>query len=177
MRAGNGESEGADGAGSYELFASLYPGLRRFASVVGDADMDPDDLVQDALVATLCRHDLGEIRVPGAYLRQAILHQVANRRRRAGRLRRLIPRLAGDAARHDSYPSDLSVLDEIAPLDRAVLFLIDIERFTSEEAAAQLGLTGTATRKRASRARAQLRSSLGIGTNLANLDPLREELA
>jgi DNA-directed RNA polymerase specialized sigma24 family protein len=175
VRAARDDSGDDAGADSYELFASLYPGLRRFAAVVGDADMDPDDLVQDALVTTLGRHDLGEIRVPAAYLRQAILHQVANRRRRAGRLRRLIPRLVGDAARHDHYPSDLSALDELSPLDRAVVFLIDVERFTSDETAAHLGLTAVAARKRASRARTQLRSTLRPG--LTVLDPLPEEPA
>jgi DNA-directed RNA polymerase specialized sigma24 family protein len=175
VRPARDESGGDANANSYELFASLYPGLRRFAAVVGDADMDPDDLVQDALVATLDRHDLDEIRVPAAYLRQAILHQVANRRRRAGRWRRLIPRLVGDAARHDHYPSDLSDLDELSPLDRAVVFLIDVERFSSDEAAEHLGLTAVAVRKRASRARAQLRSTLQPG--LTVVDPPPEEPA
>ncbi len=76
-------------------------------------------------------------------------------------MRRLIPRLARDAARVDNYPSDLAILDELAPLDRAVVFLLDVEGLSSSEAAEQLGLTAAATRKRASRARAQLRSLLG----------------
>jgi len=32
---------------------SLYPSLRRFAGVVGSADMSPDDLVHDAIVSAL----------------------------------------------------------------------------------------------------------------------------
>ncbi len=45
----------------FEIFADLYPKLRRFAAVVADLDMEPDDLVQDALAATLRRHDLSEL--------------------------------------------------------------------------------------------------------------------
>jgi DNA-directed RNA polymerase specialized sigma24 family protein len=170
---GNDEGDRGD-ASAYALFASLYPGLRRFAAVVADADMDPDDLVQDALVATLARHDMAELRMPAAYLRQAILHQVSNRRRRAGRLRRLLPRLMGDTSQTDHYPSDLTVLDDLAAVDRALVFLIDVERFTGDEAAAQLGLTAVAARKRASRARSQLRASLN--GHLKLLSPPPEEL-
>jgi DNA-directed RNA polymerase specialized sigma24 family protein len=171
-----GDDEGdRDDASAYEIFASLYPGLRRFAAVVADADMDPDDLVQDALVATLARHDIAELRTPAAYLRQAIVHQVSNRRRRAGRLRRLLPRLLGDTSRTDAYPSDLSMLDELSAIDRALVFLIDVERCTGDEAAAQLGLTAIAARKRVSRARAQLRSSLD--SHLTLLAPPPEELS
>jgi DNA-directed RNA polymerase specialized sigma24 family protein len=36
--------------GDDELFRALYPGLRRFAAAVGPLEVDPDDLVQDALV-------------------------------------------------------------------------------------------------------------------------------
>lgn len=154
-------------------FASLYPSLRRFAAVVGDLDMDPDDLVQDALVATLDRHDLVELRSPAAYLRQAILHQVSNRRRRAGLVRRLVPRLAGDTVHVDHHPSDLWLLDVLSPVDRAVVFLVDVERFGADEAAAHLGLTPAATRKRASRARAQLRRALQ--PDLTLLHPPDEE--
>lgn len=157
----------------YALFESLYSSLRRFAAVVCDADMDPDDLVQDALAATLEKHDFDGLRQPAAYLKRTILHEVANRRRRAGTLRRLIPRLLGDAARVDSYPSDLALLDELAPLDRAVVFLLDVEGLSSSEVADQLGLTAAATRKRASRARAQLRSLLGV--TLAPVEPAQED--
>ena len=148
-------------ATGYALFESLYLSLRRFAAVVADADMDPDDLVQDVLAATLEKHDFDELRQPAAYLKRAIVHNAANRRRRAGTLRRLIPRLVGDAAHVDNYPSDLAMLDELAPLDRAVVFLLDVEGLSSSEAADELGLTAAATRKRASRARSQLRSLLG----------------
>lgn len=37
------------------LIRSLYPTLRRFAGAMGPAEVEPDDLVQEALVRTL-RH-------------------------------------------------------------------------------------------------------------------------
>lgn len=150
-------SEGND----YDLFASLYPSLRRFAAVVGDSDMDPDDLVQDALAAMLERHDVSDIRQTGPYLKQAIVNAVASRRRRSGLWRVLIPRLARETTTVDTYPSDLAILDQLAPLDRAVVFLIDVEGLPSSEAAEHLGLTSAATRKRVSRARTRLRTILG----------------
>lgn len=163
--------DGGEATG-YGLFEPLYSSLRRFAAVVADIDMDPDDLVQDALAATLEKHDFAELRQPAAYLKRTILHDVANRRRRAGTLRRLIPRLVGDAARVDNYPSDLAMLDELAPFDRAVVFLVDVEGLSSSEVADQLGLTAAATRKRASRARALLRSL--VGATLTPVVPSQE---
>lgn len=111
----------------YAVFESLYPRLRRFAAVVADSDIDPDDLLQDALAAVLGRHDLSEIHNPSAYLKQAILHGVMNHRRRPGLVRRFMPILVAEVARLDAYPSDLAALDGLTPLDRAVVFLLDIE--------------------------------------------------
>ncbi len=139
----------------------MYPALRRFAAVVADLDMDPDDLVQDALASTLNRHRLDELDNPAAYLKQAIVHTAANSRRSKGRLRALLPRLARHPDGLDTYPSDLAILDQLAPLDRAILYLADVEGEPLAHIANELGLTGAATRKRASRARKQLRQHLG----------------
>ena len=35
------------------MVLALYPALRRFAAMTAPLEMDPDDLVQDALAATL----------------------------------------------------------------------------------------------------------------------------
>ena len=142
------------------ILDELYPQLRRFAAVLADRDVDPDDLVQDALLATLRRHELHELDNPAAYLKRAMINTVASDRRRKGRWRNLIPRLVTDSQTNDHYPSDLDELDALAPLDRAVLFLVDVERLPHHLAAAELGLTSSAVRKRASRARSQMRSVL-----------------
>ncbi len=141
-----------------ELFTALYPSLRRFAAVVADIDMDPDDLVQDALMRALQGVDLSDVSQPGAYLKRVMVNVVASRRRRKGILRRITPKLASETSSIDSYPSDLAVLEQLAPIDRAVVFLIDVEGMPSGEAAELLGLTALATRKRASRARRRLRT-------------------
>ena len=144
----------------FEIFDALYPSLRRFAAVVADLDVDPDDLVQDAVLAVLERQNLGEIDNPQAYLKRAIVNLSANRRRRAGLWRSLIPRLREAEQTEDSYPSDLGLLDELDPLDRAIVFLSDVEGLGHRAIAAQLGLSDSATRKRASRARTQIRALL-----------------
>lgn len=146
-----------DARHDYSTFASMYPALRRFAAVVADLDMDPDDLVQDALISTLQRHSFDELDQPLAYLKRAIVHRASNQRRGAGRFRALLPRLGTEAAQPDVYPSDLGLLDELAPLDRAVIFMADVEGDSFERIATDLGMTPAAVRKRASRARQRLR--------------------
>ena len=141
----------------YAIFEAVYPALRRFAAVVGDMDMDPDDLVQDALVSTLQRRSLVNLDQPQAYLKRAIVNQVSNKRRRAGRFRTLLPKLSRSDVTVDDYPSDLAVLDELAPTDRAVIFMADVDGLPHDVIATELGLSAAAVRKRASRARAQLR--------------------
>ncbi|MET0566405.1 MAG: hypothetical protein ABW021_08185 [Acidimicrobiia bacterium] len=41
--------------GERELITSLYPALRRIAGVAGSVDVEPDDLVQEALMRVLRR--------------------------------------------------------------------------------------------------------------------------
>lgn len=149
------------------VFASLYPSLRRFAAVVADLDMDPDDLVQDALASTLKRYRIDELDHPAAYLKQAIVHTAANGRRNMGRLRAALPRLGRDPRSLDTYPSDLAILEQLASLDRAILYLADVEGESLTHIANVLGLTEAATRKRASRARKQL--SQYLGTHLRSI--------
>lgn len=154
------------GGEDFDLFADLYPQLRRFAAVVADTDMEPDDLVQDALAATLKRHRLTEIQRPAAYLKQAIVHAVTNHRRRAARLRRLIPLLGTSDTAADHYPSDLAVLDTLDPTDRAIIFLSDVEGLSGVAIGEELGMTSGAIRKRISRSRRQLRLALGAEADL-----------
>lgn len=155
------ESPTSGPVNDFALFEQLYPKLRRFAAVVADLDMDPDDLVQDALAATLRRHDLHELEYPAAYLKQAIVRSVSSNRKRASRLRALLPKLVSVDQGSDHYPSDLAYLDELKPLDRAIVYLADIDGLSHEFIAQELGLTSAAVRKRASRARKQLRVLLG----------------
>ncbi len=140
-----------------DLFAALYPQLRRFAAVVADSDQEPDDLVQEALAKVLRRTSLTDLSHPAAYLKRTVLNLVANDRRRKGRYRQILPRLGLDEAMSDNYPSDISFLDELSPTDRAVIYLADVDGYSLSDIATELGLSAGAVRKRASRARANLR--------------------
>lgn len=138
--------------------AGLYPSLRRFAAVVSSSDGDPDDLLQSAVEKLLrLKADVDD---PAAYLRRTMLNLESNRRRGLGRLRGALARLSRNSDEADAYPSDLTVLDSLEPVDRSVVFLIDVEGWPSKNVAEQLDLTDSAVRTRATRARTVLREQL-----------------
>ncbi len=139
-------------------FIELYPRLRRFGAVVGSREDDPDDLVQDALTRLLAVARQPDD--PERYLRRTIVNLVVDRGRRKTRFAARAPKLAQDPARLDRYPSDFDVLDSIAPQERAVLWLADVEGWRFEEIAALFDKRPAAIRKQASRARAALRTHL-----------------
>lgn len=149
----------AASAGSDRLeLTALYPSLRRFAAVVSASDGDPDDLLQSAVERLLrLRVDVDD---PAAYLRRTMVNLESNRRRGLGRLRDALARLSRHSHHADTYPSDLAVLDSLEPVDRSVVFLIDVEGWPSKDVAEQLDLTDSAVRTRATRARTLLREQL-----------------
>lgn len=149
-----------DTCGDDELFVLLYPSLRRFASVVGSRHDDPDDLVQEALARTLAMGPLTDIDNPAAYLRRAISNLAINRGRAETTHRRHMARSFSDSSAGDQYPSDLDELRRLSPVDRAVVYLVDVEGRPFAETAAMLGITVVAARLRASRARRRLREIL-----------------
>jgi DNA-directed RNA polymerase specialized sigma24 family protein len=105
------------------IFARVYPSLRRFANVVRDRDIDPDDLVQEATARTLRIGPLCELEDPESYLRIAILRIASNERRRRSRERTAIGRLPLDPTHVDTYPSDLEQLRRLSSRDRAAIYL------------------------------------------------------
>lgn len=144
-----------------ELFEAIYPALRRLAVAVCPPEHDPDDLVQDATARALQRGALVDLDHPLAYLRRTIVNLASNERRRLGRLRRALGRRPAPATTEQvDYPSDMSVLLQLAAPDRAVLWLADVERLDFEEVAGVLGCSPDAARARAVRARARLRTLL-----------------
>lgn len=144
-----------------DLLAQLYPSLRRFAAVAGPIEIDPDDLVQDAVVGALGRRRLDEYTDLGAYLRRSIVSLAANERRRFGRRRRAMSRIEPTSnGSVPSYPSDVADLVALAPESRAVLYLAEVEGWSYLEIATLLGTTEDAARTRAARARSQLRRQL-----------------
>jgi len=145
---GNDPGEPRDSEDEDALFTRLYPGLRRFAAATGPAEVDPDDLVQEAVARTLRGHRLTDLDDPGAYLRRVIVNLAANQRRGLARWRA------------PQYASDLDDLLRLPPETRAVLYLVGVEGSSYGEAAAALGMTEEAARARASRGRRRLRMDL-----------------
>ncbi len=146
------------------LFAELYDRLRRFASVVGPREMDPDDLVQEAVTQVLRRRRLTELDEPGAYLRRTILNLAANERRRFAARRKAFARLRPETEGvGEPYPSDLSDLLRLAPHERAVLYLSEVEGYRYAEIGDMLRCSEAAARKRAMRGRRRLIAALADG--------------
>lgn len=148
-----------------ELFAASYPALRRFAAVVAPLDLDPDDLLQEAVARALRTGPLTRLDHPVAYLRRTMVNLSANHNRSRGRERRATARIAATQTTDTemSYPSDLAELERLAPGDRAALYLADVERLPLAEVADALGTNGPAARARVVRARRRLRRALTEG--------------
>jgi DNA-directed RNA polymerase specialized sigma24 family protein len=141
------------------LIVELYPSLRRWAAVVSPDD-DPNDLVQEAVVRTLRARSLASIPQPGAYLRKVIVNLVKNERRRRSRERRARSRMAPESEMVPFYPSDLADLRRLSAFDRALLYLVVVERASYAEAALVLKCRESTARTRAHRALRQLRATL-----------------
>lgn len=84
----------------------------------------------------------------------------ADHRRRLGRERRALARLAEPVGRPPCYPSDLSELDRLTTHQRAVLFLRVVEGYSYSEIATLLMMKESSLRRTASRARRSLRKAL-----------------
>ena len=141
-------------------FAAMYPRLRAFAAVVGPAEVEPDDLVQEALEKLLRRRAQAEVHEAEAYVRASIVNLASNRRRSLGRWRRVSARLRSASSEdRTTYPSDLSDLTRLSPRVRAVIWMVDIEGASYAEVATALGCSEEAARARASRGRAELRAA------------------
>jgi RNA polymerase sigma-70 factor (ECF subfamily) len=150
--------------GDHARVVDAYPAVRRFAFVVADRDIDPDDLVHEALARMLSRGGLDRIDDVGAYLRRAVVNLAANERRSLGRRRRAVDRLKAGRdlaeSRMTELPSDLADLMHLGPTDRAALFLFVVEGRPHREVAELLDLSENAVRTRVSRALRRLRVEL-----------------
>jgi len=146
----------------WRIVDELYQPLRRFAAVTAPADMEPDDLLQEALVRVLRRGPLSQLDHPGAYLRRTMVNLAADYNRRMGRRRRALARIWGseDPAPSPEYPSDLAELYRLPPRERASLYLAEVEGYSFKEVGGLLGCSEAAARKGASRGRQRLRVAL-----------------
>ena len=144
-----------------EIFGRLYPGLRRFAAVVGAVEMDPDDLVQDVVARALVGGRLSRFDSPGAYLRRAIVNAASNDRRGVGRRGRALQRLRGGLVEGQlaQYPSDAVDITQLPASVRALIYLRVVEGLSYDDIASMLGVSAASARMTVSRSLAALRSS------------------
>jgi len=145
-----------------ELITSLYPALRRIAAVAGSFDVEPDDLVQEALMHTLRKGPLSDLDNPLAFLRKTIVNLASNQRRSLSRRRKALSRLSLEESRWPTYPTDIEAILDLPPRQRAILYLVEVEDVPYAEAAEQLGMTTAAARMLANRARKSARAALGV---------------
>ena len=148
--------------GERELITALYPALRRIAAVAGSVEIEPDDLVQEALVRILRKGSISDLDNPLAYLQKAIVNLASNQRRSLGRRRKAVARLSVEESWSPSYPADIEAILDLPPKHRAILYLVEVEGVPYAEAADQLGMTTMAARAMASRAREKARLAMEV---------------
>lgn len=149
----------------WQIVSEMYPSLRRFAAVAAPFDLEPDDLLQEALVAVMRKHRLTELDHPIAYIRKTILNAAAAHSRRMGRRRIALRRYAASTSvvAMPGYPSDLADLYRLSPRERAALYLHEVEGYRFSEIASMLGCSEAAAKKAGSRARRRLAVELSAG--------------
>lgn len=147
------------------LLRDLYPALRRFAAVVAPMDLDPDDLLQEALFRVLRRGHLSELRDPGAYVRRTMVNLATSQIRQRNRRTAVLARLRPDTAHEDAYPSDVADLDQVDPRARAVLLLKEVDGVPYAEIGEMLGCSDATVRSIAARARRRLQQVLSDEVN------------
>ena len=146
-------------------FVALYPHLHRVACVAAPADVDPADLVQDALVKYLQLDDPDRIRSPRAFLTTTIVNLASNHRRSWTRNRAAAARLGRYDNSRPEFPSDLADLLVLPPRQRAVLYLHHIDGLSYDEVGVLVGCTAAAARKAAERGRLRLAEAIAEEEN------------
>jgi RNA polymerase sigma-70 factor, ECF subfamily len=141
-------------AGEPAVVEALIPGLRRFARVLRQGDRErADDLVQFCLEQVLAGRGSGrgELR-PRLY---AVLYSRFARERRRPR-----DDCAAPVPEGAQTPDLLGAFAKLPEQERSVLFLIEVDDFSYEQAALILDITVGAVMSHLSRGRERLRQAL-----------------
>lgn len=149
-----------DAKSEADLFREMYPRLRRFAAAIGPEEVEPDDLVQEAVERTLRSHRLTELDNPFAYLTRTIVNLASNQRRGFARSRRAANRMHIDEAVPTAYPSDLEDLLRLPAKQRAMLYLREVEGLSYAEVGEQMAMDERAVARATQRARKRLGAEL-----------------
>ena len=143
-----------------QLIEDRYEGLRRFAAVTASRDIEPDDLLQEALMRVLSNGSLSEREHPVAYLRRTIVNLAIDEARRREPRRSALRMWTGRQTSIDAYPSDIDILQELSPRARAIVYLAEVEGYHYAEIAEMLGCSEASARMGSMRARRRLKSVL-----------------
>jgi RNA polymerase sigma-70 factor (ECF subfamily) len=166
-----------DHAAGHSLVTAHGTSMVRTAwSVLGNyGSTEADDVVQEAFVSALTTSALPHCDDVGAWLRAITARKALDWLRQTTRRREQpLPEPDEDAALTMTAGNPEATLDALtvrkalavlAPVDRAVLVLADIEGHSMREVAETLGLTRVAVKLRASRARRKLARMLGSETD------------
>lgn len=147
-------------SGLIDSLRDLYPGLRGFAASVSGREVQPDDLVQEAITRLLARDPQPVIENLNAYLRKSIFHLAVDGTRRRQRFDVVAPKIATSEAQSDNYPSDIDALFALKPGVRALLYSHLVEGTPIVDAAVALGMSNSAARVAVHRAKKVLRTHL-----------------
>lgn len=143
-----------------ELVEEHYDTLRRFAAVTASRDIEPDDLLQEALTRVLSKGSLSDRDHPVAYMRRAIVNLAIDESRRRESRRSALGRLTDRATVVDQYPSDIAILQELSPRARAIIYLAEVDGYRYAEIAEMLDCSETSARMGSMRARRRLKNIL-----------------
>jgi DNA-directed RNA polymerase specialized sigma24 family protein len=143
-------------------FGAMYERLRRFAGAVGPWEVEPEDLLQEALVRALRGGPLSRLDHPEAYLRRTIVNLSHSFIRRRHTTERVHTTIYGrdESVNEPDYPSDLADLLSLEPTSRAVIYLHDVEGYSFPEIETALSIPAATCRQIASRSRRHIRRQL-----------------
>lgn len=151
------EAQGGDVLAMSRLMDALAPWI---ATICGSIALEQaDDAAQEALVQVF--RDLRTLRQPAALrgwarriaVREAVRHAQRARADRAREGEEAAAELPGDSSDPALAADVRAVLARLAPDQRAILVLRDLEGLAEEEAAAELGVAKGTVKSRLSRAR------------------------
>lgn len=143
-----------------DLFASESRRLFGALCLITRDPAEAEDIGQEAFVRVLERWDkVATMNDPAGYLYRAAMNVFRSRCRRArvAARRRFAEQSVDEIAKVDDRDAVSRMLDTLSSRQRAALVLTSVLDYSSEEAGAILGLSGSSVRVLSTRARAALR--------------------
>jgi len=148
------------------LYREMYFPLFHYAlAVLGEPGLAEEAVQETFAIACMKREALAASRAPRGWLKNVLRNVIRNTQRRRAQLQRLvIASLQYDegsivgAADDDHLDAEYS--DLLSPGDYRLLKRVVLDRYSMREAAAELGISTEACKKRVQRARDRLRAIL-----------------